>query len=102
MSDWWLIGWGLLGALSSFTFAAGGVLHARRAGRRWHESLLASQSCATATVAAYVIAWLWVGPVVALLVAPMLLGLAFTTALLMYQVAEYRAKRAVFARERDQ
>lgn len=99
MSDVWLVGWAVLGVVAAYTFAAGGVLHARRTGRRWHESVLASQSYATAVCAGYVMAWVFVGPVWGLLLAPGLLTTAFALALLAQVYAEHKAKKAVFARE---
>ena len=99
MGDLWLVAWAMAGVCGAMVFAAGGVVHARRSGRHWHESVLASQSYATVTVTAYVLSYLWVGPWWALAATPCVLALAFLAALLGLHVAEVRAKRAVLARE---
>jgi hypothetical protein len=99
MGDLWLVAWAMAGVFAAMTFAAGGVVHAQRSGRHWHESVLASQSYATVTVTAYTLSYLWLGPWWALAATPGVLVLAFCTALLGLHVAEVRAKRAVMARE---
>ncbi len=99
MGDLWLLAWAMVGVFAAMTFAAGGVVHARRSGRHWHESVLASQSYMTVAVTAWVLAYLWVGPWWALAATPVVLAAAFATAMVAMSVAEARAKRAVLARE---
>lgn len=99
MGDLWLVVWAVGGVAAAYTFAIGGILHARRKGRRWYESVLASQSYGTAVAIAYVFAWLLTGPVWGLVLTPGLLAFALGLGILVQTLAERKARKAVFARE---